>query len=196
MVSRSTTETPAGMFSTSVGIRVAVTTTSCNGTTVPDEVSDEVFDEVSDEVSDGVADDPLDGVGSTGGAPCANVDDSAAAYSSMAAWMRRMRSSFVWDRCATRRRPRCWDDSRLRVFHPPHRYTPPAARNSLDAGRSPGSRLAGWIRLLIPGRGQWHFGTSLAAYSCGGSRAVARVFGRASRVPVSALAGHLRLDPD
>src|SRR5580658_1888616 len=184
MVSRSTTETPAGMFSTSVGIRVAVTTTSCSGTTVPDEVSD------------GVADDPLDGAESTAGASCANAGDSAVTYSSMAAWMRRMRSSFVWDRCATRRRSRCWDDSRLRVFHPPHRYTPPAARNSLDAGRSPGSRLAGWIRLLIPGRGQWHFGTSLAAYSCGGSRAVARVFGRASRVPVSALAGHLRLDPD
>ena len=57
---------------------------------------------------------------------------------------------FVWDRTQRRRRSRCWDDSRLRVFHPPHRSTPPEARNSLDAGRSPGSRVIARSRLLVP----------------------------------------------
>src|ERR1700722_12106559 len=68
MVVRSTTETPAGMFSIAVGIRVAVTTMSGRGTST------------------------------TGGASSASAGANATAYSSMGAWMRRMRSSFIWDR--------------------------------------------------------------------------------------------------
>ena len=57
--------------------------------------------------------------------------------------------------------------ARLRV-HPRCTGTPrPRHARSLDTGRSPGSRVVAWSRLLA--LRQWHRGTGLAAHSCGGS---------------------------
>ena len=70
----------------------------------------------------------------------------------------------------------------------------PLRARSLDAGRSPGLRVVARSRLLAP-NGTMACGTRLAAYSCGGSRGSAGD-APALRVPVSALAGHLRLDPE
>src|SRR3984957_16916821 len=60
--------------------------------------------------------------------------------------------------------------ARLRV-HPRCTGTPrPPRARSLDAGRSPGSRVLTGFRLLAPrDAGKWHGGTRLAAHSCGGS---------------------------
>ena len=121
---------------------------------------------------------------------------SAVAAKSAARVARRMRSSV--GRGTGMSGPVAGDDSRRRVLPRCPGAPRPLRARSLDAGRSPGSRVADHrsappaAAFSCPDRGQWHRGRTRRLQLRGQPR-TCRIIHPASRVPVSALAGHQHL---